>query len=36
MSMRVQKYIWNPAKCACENGMYLGSIIANSVHVMKL
>ena len=34
--MRVQKYIWNHAKCACENGMYLGSIIEISTHVMKL
>ena len=20
-------YIWNPSKCTCENGKYLGSII---------
>ena len=24
-------YISNPAKCACQNGKYLGSIIDNSV-----
>ena len=24
-------YIWRPAKCACQNGKYLGSIIENSV-----
>ena len=24
-------YIWNPARCSCKNGKYLGSIIDNSV-----
>ena len=24
-------YIWNPVKCVCENGKYLGSNIDNSV-----
>ena len=24
-------YIWNPARCSCENGKYLGSIIDNLV-----
>ena len=24
-------YIWNPAKCSCENDKYLASIIENSV-----
>ena len=24
-------HIWTPAKCTCENGKYLGSLIDNSV-----
>ena len=26
-----KEYIWNPAKCSCQNGKYLASIIDNSV-----
>ena len=26
-------YIWNPAKCTCQNGKYLTSIIDNSVNM---
>ena len=26
-----KKQIWNPAKCFCENGKYLASVIDDSV-----
>ena len=26
-----KNYIWNPARCSCENGKYLGDIIDDSV-----
>ena len=25
-----KNYIWNPAKCSCENGKYLASIMDDS------
>ena len=31
-----KSYIWNPAKCACENCKFFGSIIDNSVTCDKI